>query len=133
MTVELESSIPVYREFYVDRASELMHDTSRYAQQTAMQNARRRSGELEEGIELHGSGLDYAVVATAGHSIYNEFGTGIYAEGQSRAHEIPWVYYDEYLGEFFTTYGLKPQPFMRPGYEAGKEFLYGRARSYFDG
>jgi hypothetical protein len=82
-------------------------------------------------IEEFGSGLERGVRAGADYTIFHEFGTGIYAEGQSRAKEVPWVYYDEYLGQFFTTSGVTPEPMMRPGFEAGKDYLLRSARGYF--
>ena len=50
------------------------------------------------------SDLDYA--------IYVEYGTGIHAESGG-GRETPWVYMDD-KGEFHTTQGMYPQPFMRP-------------------
>jgi hypothetical protein len=133
--VEEYNVINQTRAGFVNTAAELLGDTARYAQNSARFNARFRSGELRDKIELHpeNAGLEQVVVADALHSIYNEFGTGIYAtgEGGSQAEQIPWVYYDEYLGQFFTTEGLRPQPFMRPGYDAAVDWFWGNAGRYF--
>lgn len=134
MSVDItENRIQETRDFYVDRAAELMHDTARYGQQVARSEVRRRSDDLADSVEVWPSdeGLTQDMGTMLQYGIYNEFGTGIYAEGQSSADELPWVYYDEYLGQFFTTYGLKPQPFIRPGFDAAENYLLGNARRYF--
>lgn len=52
-----------------------------------------------------GSNLDYAP--------YIHQGTGIYAiEGNGRK-EVPWSYYDERKGEWQSTKGIKPTPFIQ--------------------
>ena len=52
-----------------------------------------------------GSNLDYAP--------YVHYGTGIYAiEGNGRK-EVPWSYYDERKGEWQSTEGIKPTPFIQ--------------------
>lgn len=52
-----------------------------------------------------GSNLDYAP--------YVHQGTGIYAiEGNGRK-EVPWSYYDERKGEWQSTKGIKPTPFIQ--------------------
>lgn len=58
-----------------------------------------------------GSGLDYAV--------YVHEGTGIEAP-LGRKHDLPWTYRDD-AGNFFTTSGQKPNPFLRDAYEANEE------------
>lgn len=134
MTVEMElDRIDDTRTAFMVAAVDLMEDTADYAQQVAISNARNREGALAGGIRVEPSqgGLNQTVESTARHSVFNEYGTGIYAEGTSRAQNIPWVYFDEYLGQFFTTYGLEPQPFMRPAYEEAKTFLKTNAPRYF--
>ena len=52
-----------------------------------------------------GPNLDYAP--------YVHQGTGIYAiEGNGRK-EVPWRYYDERKGEWQSTEGMKPTPFIQ--------------------
>lgn len=46
------------------------------------------------------------------YGIYVEFGTGVEAEG-GRGRKTPWVYRRK-DGRFFTTSGMKAQPFIRP-------------------
>jgi hypothetical protein len=135
MTVTLEADrITKTRGEFVTRAADLLGDTAEFARDVARFEARRRTGEMASQIEVAslGEGLDREVVAGDPITIFHEFGTGIYAEGQSSAQTIPWVYYDEYTDSFYTTEGVTPQPMMRPGYEAGKDFLLTEAKRYFD-
>ena len=46
------------------------------------------------------------------YAIYQEFGTGIYAE-EGRGRTTPWLYKNR-KGETVFTRGSKPQPFLRP-------------------
>jgi hypothetical protein len=64
-------------------------------------------GELDEGARF------IWVVAMAAYSIYVERGTGIYA-AEGRGRRTPWVYRD-FRGNFYTTEGMRPQPFMTRG------------------
>ena len=43
---------------------------------------------------------------------YVEYGTGLFAENGGRQ-DVPWSYQDD-KGEWHTTSGQKPQPFLRP-------------------
>jgi len=52
---------------------------------------------------------------------YVEYGTGIYATGPSKAKKIPWVYYNERLDQFFTTSGMKAQPFLYPALQRNRK------------
>ncbi len=45
------------------------------------------------------------------YAIYNEFGTGIYADG-GKGRKTPWVYVDE-KGRGHRTQGMKPIHFLR--------------------
>lgn len=61
------------------------------------------SHEVDDSTVYIGTNVEYAP--------YLEFGTGIYAEGGGRA--TPWSYQDD-KGEWHTTSGNQPQPFLRP-------------------
>lgn len=52
------------------------------------------------------------------YGIYVEKGTGLYAkEGNGR--KTPWTYVNQW-GEFVTTHGQKPQPFLAPSFKTFK-------------
>lgn len=78
------------------------------------------TGELRNSIveETTGGGGKYTseIGPTADYGIYVEMGTGIYAGGR----QTPWRYQDS-KGQWHTTRGQRPQPYMEPGFEAGKD------------
>ena len=50
---------------------------------------------------------------------YVEYGTGLFAEKGGRK-DVPWHYQDD-EGEWHTTSGQHPQPFMRPALNESRE------------
>ena len=61
------------------------------------------SHEVDEDTVYVGTNVEYAP--------YLEFGTGKFAESGGRP--TPWSYQDS-KGEWHTTNGMKPQPYLRP-------------------
>ena len=78
------------------------------------------TGELRNSIveETTGGGGKYTseIGPTVDYGIYVEMGTGIYAGER----QTPWRYQDS-KGQWHTTRGQRPQPYMEPGFEAGKD------------
>lgn len=89
----------------------------------AKKNAPKGTGELRNSItskiERSGEDLQGIVYTPLLYAPYVEYGTGIYAEEQGRA-DVPWVYRDD-KGEFHTTCGMPPQPYMRPALDMNRE------------
>ena len=50
---------------------------------------------------------------------YVEYGTGLFAEEGGRK-DVPWCYQDD-KGEWHTTSGQHPQPYMRPALDENRE------------
>jgi HK97 gp10 family phage protein len=73
-------------------------------------------GNLKNSIQVASYVEDGIAVAevgpTAFYAPYIEYGTGVYAvNGNGR--KTPWSYQNA-LGQWFTTIGQEPQPFMEP-------------------
>ena len=68
-----------------------------------------------------GSNIDYAP--------YIHQGTGIYALMGNGRKEVPWVYYDSKTGEFVSTEGIQPTPFIQDAVEANRAGIL----TYFGG
>lgn len=58
------------------------------------------------------------------YGIYQEFGTGIYAEN-GNGRKGGWRYQDPKTGEWIETYGNEPQPHLRPAGEDNKSEIKG--------
>lgn len=88
-------------------------------ERSAKQKAPKDTGELrrsisskvEDGVGIIFTPLEYAP--------YVEYGTGLFAENGGRS-DVPWSYQDD-SGEWHTTSGQKPQPFMRPALDENRE------------
>lgn len=59
------------------------------------------------------------VGAMAPHAPYVHEGTGLYAVDGNGRKDVPWVYCDE-QGNFHTTSGQKPNPFLQDAVDANK-------------
>lgn len=66
---------------------------------------------IESHVEASGDEVKGIVSNPIGYAPYVEYGTGIYATKGSNAKKIPWSYKDA-SGEWHTTSGQKPQPFL---------------------
>lgn len=83
----------------------------------------RDTGELSRSItskiEGEGTHLIGIIYTPLEYAPYVEFGTGLFAEKGGRT-DVPWHYQDE-KGEWHTTSGQKPQPFLRPALNENRE------------
>ena len=81
------------------------------------------TGQLRNSIESEVYIEDGAVVgivfSNKEYAPYVEFGTGIFAEGGNGRADVPWHYQDA-AGDWYTTYGMQPQPYMRPALSESK-------------
>ena len=93
-------------------------------ERTAKQKAPKGTGELRRSItskiETEGNGNLIGVVYTPlEYAPYVEFGTGLFAEDGGRK-DVPWNYQDD-EGEWHSTSGMKPHPYMRPALNENRE------------
>lgn len=92
-------------------------------QNAAKQKAPRRTSTLRRSITFEVAREGGQMVARIGPTVtygrYVEFGTGIYAEG-GNGRQTHWVVKGP-GGKFFTTRGMKPQPYMRPALDENRE------------
>jgi HK97 gp10 family phage protein len=51
---------------------------------------------------------------------YVEYGTGLFAEAGNGRKDVPWCYKDD-EGEWHSTSGMRPRPFMRPALNENRE------------
>lgn len=89
---------------------------------SAKKKAPKDSGELRRSITSKVENNEGIVYTPLSYAPYVEYGTGLFAESGGRT-DVPWRYKDD-KGEWHSTSGMKPQPFMRPAlYENREEIL----------
>lgn len=74
---------------------------------------------ITHSVNSEGDNIVGIVSANEDYAVYVEFGTGIYAEKGNGRKDVPWVYCDA-KGNFHSTVGQHPQPFLRPALENNK-------------
>lgn len=82
----------------------------------AKQLAPKDTGALRNSIQSKVEKRDGEIVGVVftplEYAPYIEYGTGLFAEGGGRT-DVPWNYQDD-KGEWHSTSGQRPQPFMQP-------------------
>lgn len=91
-------------------------------ERSAKQKAPKDTGALRRSItsEVETSGEDIIgiVYTPLEYAPYIEYGTGLFAESTGR--QDAWSYQDD-KGNWHTTSGQPPQPFMRPALDENRE------------
>lgn len=97
-----------------------------YVETPAKQNAPKDTTTLTREIHTETIGDDTVRTGTSlKYGIYVEKGTGIYASN-GRGRRTPWTYY--YSGRkglqgFRRTRGQRPQPYLQPAWDQGKNLV----------
>ena len=90
----------------------------------AKKKAPRGTGELANSIvskvETSGEEVTGTVFTPLFYAPYVEYGTGLFAEDGNGRKDVPWHYQDD-KGEWHSTSGQHPQPFMRPALDENRE------------
>ena len=82
-------------------------------ERSAKMKAPKDTGALRRSITSKVDGLTGIVFTPLEYAPYVEYGTGLFAENGAGRKDVPWNYQDD-KGEWHSTRGQKPQPFMRP-------------------
>ena len=89
----------------------------------AKKKAPKDKGDLRRSItsEVYENSdtLEGKVFTPLEYAPYVEYGTGLFAESGGRK-DVPWHYKDD-KGEWHSTSGQPPQPFMRPALDENRE------------
>ena len=88
-------------------------------ERSAKQKAPKDTGALRRSITSKVEGLEGIVYTPLEYAPYIEYGTGLFAEGNGRK-DVPWNYQDD-KGNWHSTSGLKPHPFMRPSLDENRQ------------
>lgn len=85
----------------------------------AKQKAPKGNGDLRRSITSKVENMEGVVYTPLEYAPYVEYGTGLFAENGGRT-DVPWSYQDD-EGEWHTTSGMPPQPYMRPALNENRE------------
>lgn len=95
-------------------------------ERSAKELAPKDKGDLARSItstiENDDDGLIGVVFTPLEYAPYVEYGTGLFAENGNGRKDVPWCYQDD-EGDWHTTSGQHPQPFMRPALEENREAI----------
>ena len=87
-------------------------------ERAAKQKAPKDTGELRRSIASRVENQVGIVFTPLEYAPYVEYGTGLFAENGGRS-DVPWSYQDD-EGNWHSTSGQKPQPFMRPALDENR-------------
>jgi HK97 gp10 family phage protein len=88
-------------------------------ERSAKQKAPKGTGELRRSITSKVSGTTGTVFTPLEYAPYVEYGTGLFAEEGNGRKDVPWRYQDD-EGNWHSTSGMRPQPYMRPALEENR-------------
>lgn len=86
---------------------------------SAIQKAPKGNGDLRRSIKSRVEADRGIVYTPLEYAPYVEYGTGLFAESGGRQ-DVPWSYQDD-KGEWHSTVGMKPSPYMRPALNENRE------------
>lgn len=88
-------------------------------ERAAKEKAPKGNGELRRSITSRVEDLEGIVYTPLEYAPYVEYGTGLFAEEGGRQ-DVPWCYKDD-EGNWHTTSGMRPHPYMRPALNENRE------------
>ena len=103
----------------VQWAQQGLKRASALVERAAKEKAPKGTGELRRSIKSKVEGLEGIVYTPLEYAPYVEYGTGLYAEGGNGRKDVPWNYQDD-EGEWHSTSGMEPQPYMRPALDENR-------------
>lgn len=101
-----------------DNLSRALGKACALVERAAKQKAPKDTGALRRSITSTVEGNKGIVFTPLEYAPYIEFGTGLFAESSGRS--TSWSYQDD-KGDWHTTNGMKPQPFLRPALHENRE------------
>lgn len=108
----------------VDNLESAMKKAVLLVEREAKMKAPRGTGDLARSItskvETSGNTVTGTVFTPLEYAPYVEYGTGLFAEAGDGRKDVPWCYQDD-KGEWHSTSGQHPQPFMRPALDENRE------------
>lgn len=108
----------------VNKVKQAISKACLLVERSAKTKAPKDNGELRRSIthevETTANNVVGVVYTPLEYAPYVELGTGLFAEEGNGRKDVPWHYKDE-QGEWHSTKGQKPHPFLRPALNENKE------------
>lgn len=102
-----------------ENIQEALQQACALVEREAKIKAPKDTGALRRSITSRVEGNKGIVFTPLEYAPYIEFGTGLFAKSGGRK-DTPWSYKND-KGEWVSTSGIKPQPFLRPALEDNKD------------
>lgn len=102
-----------------DKLQEALGKACAIVERSAKEKAPKDTGELRRSITSKVQNNEGVVFTPLEYAPYVEYGTGLFAESGGRQ-DVPWTYQDD-KGEWHSTSGQHPQPYMRPALNENRE------------
>lgn len=108
-----------------DRLAAAMTKATLLVERSAKQKVPKGDGTLGRSItsevQKEADGTIVGIVYTPlEYAPYVEYGTGLFAEAGDGRKDVPWCYQDD-EGEWHSTSGQRPKPFLRPALNENRE------------
>jgi HK97 gp10 family phage protein len=116
----LEHLIVRLEDMAKENVEEALGKACAVVERAAKENAPKGDGALRRSITSKVENNEGIVFTTLEYAPYVEYGTGLFAEGGNGRKDVPWRYQDD-KGEWHTTSGMKPHPYLRPALEDNRE------------
>lgn len=88
-------------------------------ERAAKEKAPKGNGALRRSITSEVKDNEGIIFTPLEYAPYVEYGTGLFAESGGRK-DVPWCYQDD-EGNWHSTSGQKPQPYLRPALNENRE------------
>ena len=79
------------------------------------------TGELRNSITSEYNAKEGRIGTNLEYAPYVHQGTGKYAVNGDGRQDVPWVYFDEATGQFYSTVGIHPNPFLTDAFELNQK------------
>lgn len=100
--------------------SNVLTDACLLVENDAKRNAPVATGQLRLSITHEVSGTEGTVGTSLFYAPYVEYGTGLFSSQGNGRKDVPW-YYKDAAGNWHSTCGRQPKPFLIPAFDANKE------------
>ena len=130
MAIELEGAEELIKRLErlggEEQLNKSLGQASAIVERAAKQLAPKDTGELRRSITSKVENKQGIIFTPLEYAPYIEYGTGLFAEEGGRQ-DVPWNYQDD-KGEWHSTSGMKPQPYMRPALNQSREDIMKKLR-----